>query len=223
MAKAVIFDLFETLITEWGHEKYTKRMMCADLGVSIDDFSPLWEELHDIQYRGEITFADSIRYVCGKLGVSVDVNRLVYVVNRRITTKSACFDCLHDGIIPMLERLRSCGYKLAILSNCSEEEVRTIRDSSLAPLFDAIVLSYETGLCKPDTEIYELTAQRLGVDVRDCVFIGDGGSRELYGAVESGMRAYRAMWYIREMPHEIKPMPEFDVFYEPDDVVINVN
>ena len=22
--KAVIFDLFETLISEWGHEKYTK-------------------------------------------------------------------------------------------------------------------------------------------------------------------------------------------------------
>ncbi len=25
--KAVVFDLFETLITEWGHEKYTKRKM----------------------------------------------------------------------------------------------------------------------------------------------------------------------------------------------------
>lgn len=23
--KAVIFDLFETLITEWGHKKYTKK------------------------------------------------------------------------------------------------------------------------------------------------------------------------------------------------------
>lgn len=28
---AVIFDLFETLITEWGHKKYTKREMCSDL------------------------------------------------------------------------------------------------------------------------------------------------------------------------------------------------
>jgi len=220
MPKAVIFDLFETLVTEWGHEKYTKRMMCADLGVSADDFSPLWEELHDRQYRGEITFADSLRYVCGKLGVPLGDDTLAYVTRRRISTKSACFDCLHDGIIPMLKRLRSCGYKLAILSNCSEEEVRTICESSLAPLFDAIVLSYETGLCKPDTAIYELTAQRLGVDVRDCVFIGDGGSNELYGAVKSGMRAYRAMWYIRELPHEIKPMPEFDVFDWPDDVII---
>ena len=26
--KAVIFDLFETLITEWGHKKYTKNENC---------------------------------------------------------------------------------------------------------------------------------------------------------------------------------------------------
>ncbi len=42
--KAVIFDLFETLITEWGHEKYTKRKMCADLGVDKDCFDPFWNE-----------------------------------------------------------------------------------------------------------------------------------------------------------------------------------
>ena len=31
--QAVIFDLFETLITEWGHKKYTKTEMCSELGV----------------------------------------------------------------------------------------------------------------------------------------------------------------------------------------------
>ena len=36
--KAVIFDLFETLITEWGHKKYTKNELCADLNVSREDF-----------------------------------------------------------------------------------------------------------------------------------------------------------------------------------------
>ena len=29
--KVVIFDLFETLITEWGHKKYTKNEMCVFL------------------------------------------------------------------------------------------------------------------------------------------------------------------------------------------------
>ena len=31
--KAVVFDLFETLITEWGHKKYTKNERCSDMGI----------------------------------------------------------------------------------------------------------------------------------------------------------------------------------------------
>ena len=48
--KAVIFDLFETLITEWGHEKYTKRQMCADLGVDKDRFNVFWKEKEEDRY-----------------------------------------------------------------------------------------------------------------------------------------------------------------------------
>lgn len=40
MYKAVIFDLFETLITEWGHRKYTKNELCADLGIHRAEFDP---------------------------------------------------------------------------------------------------------------------------------------------------------------------------------------
>ena len=42
--KAVIFDLFETLITEWGHKKYTKNEMCADLGLERGRFDAYWDE-----------------------------------------------------------------------------------------------------------------------------------------------------------------------------------
>ena len=34
--KAIIFDLFETLITEWGKPKYLTSEVAADLGVEID-------------------------------------------------------------------------------------------------------------------------------------------------------------------------------------------
>ena len=57
--KAVIFDLFETVITEWGHKKYTKREMCADLGVDKDAFDPYWEEEEEDRYIGKISFEDS--------------------------------------------------------------------------------------------------------------------------------------------------------------------
>ena len=209
MPKAVIFDLFETLITEWGHEKYTKRMLADDLGIPEDKFRELWDALHEKQYCGGISFAESIRYVCSECGVLLTEEILSHVIDRRKTTKAACFDALHPEILPMLDTLRGKGYRIGVLSNCSEEEVTIARQSVLAEATDCMILSYETGLCKPDAQIYRLAADTLGVSCKDCVFVGDGGSRELYGAATVGMTPYRAMWYIRQMPHSIKPMPEF--------------
>lgn len=218
-AKAVVFDLFETLITKWGHEKYTKRKMTADLGCPLEEFSRLWEALHEKQYRGEIGFEESIRLVCGELGVSVSEAVIRHVTERRIQTKGACFAHIRPDIFPMLQKLRGMGYKLAILSNCSEEEVALLRESELAELTDELILSYETGLCKPQPEIYRLTAERLGVSLEDCIFVGDGGSRELYGAAEAGMTPYRAMWYIRQMPAPIVEQPGFSLLESPEDML----
>ena len=50
--KVVIFDLFETLITEWGHKKYTKNEMCGDLGIERKKFDIYWDEKGDDRYLG---------------------------------------------------------------------------------------------------------------------------------------------------------------------------
>ena len=41
---------------------------------------------------------------------------------------------------------------------------------------------------KPDIHIYELAMRRLGVPPEICLFVGDGGSDELYGAKSAGMK-----------------------------------
>lgn len=215
MKKAVIFDLFETLVTEWGHEKYTKRQMSADLQAPFEEFSALWESLHEKQYRGEITFRESLRYVCGQLNIPVDEQLIEVMAAHRKKTKAACFDFVLPEIYSVLKTLREREYKLGILSNCSQEEVEILRSSSLASMTDCLVLSYEAGICKPDPEIYRLIAQKLNVACSDCLFIGDGGSRELYGAAQAGMQPYRAMWYIRQMPSLIKEQPKFEQLESP--------
>jgi epoxide hydrolase-like predicted phosphatase len=45
--------------------------------------------------------------------------------------------------------------------------------AQLKELFDAVVISAEEGLRKPDPAIYELGAQRIGLDPADCVFVDD--------------------------------------------------
>lgn len=35
----------------------------------------------------------------------------------------------------------------------------------------------------------------LGVDADECLYVGDGGSKELYGARDSGMKAVQARYF----------------------------
>jgi DNA-directed RNA polymerase subunit RPC12/RpoP len=79
MIKAVIFDLFETLITEWGHEKYTKRKISDDLHLNYELFSKFWEENAYGRYQGNISFEESIGYVCKKCGVTLLPDQLALV------------------------------------------------------------------------------------------------------------------------------------------------
>ncbi len=219
MIRAVIFDLFETLVTEWGHEKLTKRKTAAMLGVPYEAFAEKMETLHDRQYRGQITYEESLRTVCTQLHADVSDEAIRQVMLRRRQTKAVCFTDPHPDILPMITALRVRGYRTAILSNCSGEEVEVVRESVLAPLMDAIILSYETGVCKPERAIYQLAADALGVRCEECVFIGDGGSRELYGAADADMKPYRALWYISAMPSPIREQPEFTSLNTPMDIM----
>jgi epoxide hydrolase-like predicted phosphatase len=45
--------------------------------------------------------------------------------------------------------------------------------SLLAELFDAVVISAEVGLHKPQPEIYVLASKRLAVEPEGCVFVDD--------------------------------------------------
>ena len=60
---------------------------------------------------------------------------------------------------------------------------------------------------KPDPRIYLLACDRLAVEPQACLFVGDGGSRELSGAENAGMNAVciRAASEFGYDPHRIDP------------------
>jgi epoxide hydrolase-like predicted phosphatase len=66
-------------------------------------------------------------------------------------------------------------YKVGMLSNVrGRERLEELFDEGeLDGLFDTVVASGDVGLIKPEPEVYELTAERLGVDPKDCVMIDD--------------------------------------------------
>ena len=101
----------------------------------------------------------------------------------------------------MLDYLRSRDLRLGIVSNCFAEDVAAWPQCSLASHFDCTVFSFQVGIAKPDPEIYVEATRRLRVDVSEVWFIGDGSHGELSGAEQAGLRAFRALWFLRRWPH----------------------
>lgn len=217
--KAVIFDLFETLITEWGHKKYTKNEMCSDLGLEREKFDVYWNEKEEDRYSGKISFADSILYVCEKCDKRIDDSVLSEIADKRIKTKALCFEYVDSDVYQLLNDLKKMGLRLAIVSNCSSEEVKVIRQSKIYQYFDQVILSYEVKMQKPDIRIYQETADLLGVAANECIFVGDGGSNELEGAKLAGMKAIQAKWYTNQLPHKRDSIDGFLTAEEPLDIL----
>lgn len=220
--KAVVFDLFETLITEWGHKKYTKNEMCADLGVERAVFDIYWNEKEQDRYTGQISFEDSLLYVCHRCGKELYASTLAEVLDKRKKTKAVCFEFVQDDVYELLRYLRESGMKTAIISNCSPEEMMGLPKSKICQYFDEIILSYEVHMKKPDACIYELAAMRLGVGLHECIFVGDGGSNELPGAKATGMTAIQAKWYTNQLPIKRESIEGFLVADKPVDILKHI-
>ena len=217
--KLVIFDLFETLITEWGHKKYTKNELCADLGIERTEFDVFWDEKKHDRYIGSMSFEDSIIYVSKKCGKYVDNTTISTILDKRIKTKAVCFEYVHPDVIQLLKTLRKMEVQTAIISNCSSEEVKVLKESEIYNYFDEVLLSYEVHMEKPNVCIYEEALKRFGIDAEECIFVGDGGSNELVGAKNVGMKAIQAKWYTNQHPQKRDNINGFCVAEEPLDII----
>jgi len=88
-------------------------------------------------------------------------------------------------MIRAVAKARESGLKTGLLSN-SWGNRDSYEFDHFDTLFDAVVISGEVGLRKPDPAIYALVARDLGVDPSECVFVDDIGAN-VRGAVAAGM------------------------------------
>jgi putative hydrolase of the HAD superfamily len=64
-------------------------------------------------------------------------------------------------------------YKIGFLSNASDDWMNDLFTQEQRALLDDVVLSFRVGLAKPDKEIFQLAASRLGVVPEECIFADD--------------------------------------------------
>jgi putative hydrolase of the HAD superfamily len=99
--------------------------------------------------------------------------------------------CLRADAESVLRGIKQRGLRTALISDCTHELPAFLPTLPIAPLLDVNVFSVEVGRCKPDPLIYLEACWRLRVAPEDCLYVGDGGSRELTGAAAVGMSPVR--------------------------------
>lgn len=218
MIKAVIFDMFETLVTLYESPLYFSAQIAADAKIPEDRFQKIWGPSEKDRTIGKISLEKILETIL-RQNNRYSENLLNFIVTKRVQSKKTVFSHLHKEIIPMLALLKEKGILTGLISNCFSEEAAIIKESLLYPYFDAPCLSYEEGLRKPDPAIFQRCLDKLNVQADECLYVGDGGSHELETAEKFGMKAVQAVWYLKENTAQpAKRKPEFEQIETPFDI-----
>lgn len=94
---------------------------------------------------------------------------------------------LFPDTLPVLEKLRSAGYRLRLLSNHVPEARSIFAALSLTPFFEKMTISSEEEWEKPSPEIYAAATE--GWNKSESVMVGDGYEADVLGALRFGMKA----------------------------------
>jgi epoxide hydrolase-like predicted phosphatase len=92
---------------------------------------------------------------------------------------------LDPGMLGIVRRAHDAGVRTALLSNSWGDHYP---DELFEGLFDAVVISGQVGMRKPDAEIFQHTAELLGLAPGTCVMVDDL-PQNVRGAVAAGLVA----------------------------------
>jgi putative hydrolase of the HAD superfamily len=191
--RAVIFDYFGTLTTStpagvW--EQLTERS-AAPLGIPPDQWRRVLRDSLPERATGKLGgLQETIRVLAARCGAHPSPAALAAAVAARRDGQWPLIAALRPDAEPTLRVLHAHAIPVGVLSECTVELADAWPSLPIAGLVTARVLSCEEGRRKPDLELYRTAARRVGAVPRDCLYVGDGGDRELPGAVAAGMTAY---------------------------------
>ena len=149
-----VFESFRAFSEAEGLDPQAVKQLFRERGEGLD----LLRQLE----RGEVEIPEFEQRFAPLLGVS----QAEGMVQRLFAGVRA-----DDRMVDAVRRVKQSGTPTGLISNswggASYDRVE------VDGLFDAVVISGEVGLHKPEPEIFRLGAERLGVEPPDCVFVDD--------------------------------------------------
>jgi len=141
--------------------------------------SPLWDQAQ----LGHVSGADFWADVGQRLELSADeLSKFRHIF--------WAGDRLDEELVALIRHLRDEGYLTLLLSNAPAGLRSHVEQLGIADAFDAMVISGEEGLMKPDRALFECAIDRADVAAEAAAFVDDSRAN-VVAARQTGLRASR--------------------------------
>lgn len=92
-----------------------------------------------------------------------------------------------EGTIEALDRLRSAGYRLGVVSNSDGRAEEGLEAAGLRGYFEVVIDSQLVGFEKPDPRIFEAALRRMALTPDEAIYVGDIYEVDVVGARRARM------------------------------------
>jgi len=198
MLRAVLFDLDDTLFDHSG----CARSALDGVRARYDCFAAI-EPDQFARRHGELLEELHVRVLAGEIGIDaarVERFRRLFesagvVPGDLAAAAAAAYRERYlaswqpvPGAIPLVRALQN-RVRLAVVSNnLLLEQQEKLRYFGFDRYLDAVVISEDVGVAKPDPAIFDVALRRLGCDAREAVMVGDSWQTDVAGARAAGVR-----------------------------------
>jgi len=172
MIKACIFDLDGVIVDTAKYHFQAWRRLANELGF---DFS----EADNEQLKG-VSRMESLEIILKWGGVTLTEEQKLEWADRKNEWYKALIsnmspDEILPGVLQFLTQLQSHGIHIA-LGSASKNALPVIESIGLGPLFEVVIDGTHTTRSKPDPQVFQLAAQRLGLQSDECIVFEDAES-----------------------------------------------
>lgn len=185
--KAVVFDFGGVMTTSTMPQRVIE--LAKEKGVDWEVFRRGFEA-HRLDYdAGRITLGEMYDLIWGDAGLSVDAETTAAFMEADY--RSWCYR--NERTLAWMKALKTRGFGIGILTNMAPKFAREHFESVFADFIavaDAMVISGDEGIVKPQREIYDLLRSRIGLPAESLLFVDDV-ERNVAGARAAGWRALR--------------------------------
>lgn len=185
MIKAILLDFWGTLAENgvWSPIKQVKNILEIDL-----PFSEYVVRMEQAMMTSKFTdLKGAFLKVCAEFSIPPSEEKIEQLVG--LWNKSWMLAQPYPEVKETLARLKE-KYQLILVSNTDLFSINMVLDKfGLQPYFERIFLSYDLGIIKTDKNFFKLVLSEMGLDVNDCVMVGDSMQSDIIPAKRIGMNA----------------------------------